>query len=187
MDLVVTMKTITYHSRVCVDLCNTIAHVTKAIEGIFGPVPDPLLCFHPRTPKIFWMRENRIARRIFETAEPMEGAAEVINQLAQDYEIIYLTARPEWAKELSANWLKKHGFPDAKIICVQDKYSWIKENGAVLMFEDDPRHIKKIQTLIPVLVPAQPWNQGLETRFNNWRDVIAKPKYLNRERAASRV
>jgi uncharacterized HAD superfamily protein len=179
----------TYHSknRICVDLCNTVAHVSKLIERVFGPIPNPLLYSHPRTPKIFWEKENKIARKIFESAEPIEGAAETLNQLAQKYEIVYLTARPEWAKELSVNWLSKHGFPKAEIVCTQDKYSWIKENGALMMFEDDPKHIKEIQTLIQVLVHAQPWNQGFETRFNNWRDIIDRPKHFNRKRAIKGV
>ena len=178
-----------YHfkNRICVDLCNTVAHVSKSIERVFGPVLNPLLYFHPKTPKIFWENENRIARRIFEGAEPIEGAAEALNQLAKKYEIVYLTARPEWAKELSADWLDKYDFPKAEIVCTQDKYSWIKENGAVLMFEDHPQHIKKIQTLIPVLVHAQPWNREFETRFNNWGDIIVRSKHFDRERAIKGV
>ena len=161
---------------ICVDICNTIADITTVIEGIFGPIPNPLAYFHPKTPAFFWRHRNIIAEKIFKTAPPIEGAPGAINQLACNYKIIYLTARPEWAKDITANWLKKHNFPAGDIICTQDKYSWVRKNPVILMFEDDPRHIKKIQTLVPVFVLAQPWNKGLGIRFESWRDIFDKPQ-----------
>lgn len=175
------------HSRILIDICNTIADVSKAIEGVFGPVPEPLLFSHPKTPRIFWERENRIARKIFETAEPFEGAAEVLNQLSKHYEILYLTARPQWAKKLTYNWLERHGFPAGEIVFTRDKYSWIKENGGLVMFEDDPRHIKIIQTLIPVLVHARPWNKGFESRFEWGEELIIDRHCFYRKNTAGGI
>lgn len=152
-----------YRSKiVAVDLCDTIAEVTEAIEGIYGPRPDPLNCYHPATPKPFWDDpENRIAREIFKFARPV--SCNLVNYLTKYYQIVYLTSRPEWSRYISEKWLKQNNFPAAPIVHTQDKYFWVLKNGAALAIEDLPEHIIKLQTIAPVLVPPRPWNQRLYT------------------------
>ena len=155
---------------IVIDLCDTLAQVTKAIEGIYGPMPDPLKLFHPAVshPEFWADSGNWIAHEIFKFAEPMPGAVEKVNWLAQKGQIVYLTSRPEWSKSISEKYLKQTGFPNAPVVCTPDKYSWVLKQGASVAFEDLPYHIKKLQLLVPVFVPSQTWNKGLGIQFN-WK------------------
>ncbi len=158
---------------VVIDLCDTVAQVTNAIEGIYGPMPDPLTPSHPAVwhPDYWADPNNRIAREIFKFAEPIPGSVEGVNYLARKGPIVYLTARPEWSKHISENYLRQNGFPEAPVVCTPDKYSWVLKHGAVVAIEDMPKHIEKLQLLIPVFVPTQTWNKGLGIQFN-WKGGI---------------
>lgn len=158
---------------IVIDLCDTLAQVTKAVEGIYGPIPDPLNCFHPAVshPEFWANSGNRIAREIFKFAEPMPGAVKGVSYLAQKGQIVYLTARPEWAKGTSEKWLRQNGFPNAPVVCTPDKYTWVLKHSAMAVFEDLPTHIKKLQSIIPVYVPSQPWNRRLGIQFD-WKEGL---------------
>ncbi len=44
-------------------------------------------------------------------AEPMEGSVEMMKKIAEQYNVIYLTQRPDLLTHLSKSWLRKHGYP----------------------------------------------------------------------------
>lgn len=49
-------------------------------------------------------------------ADPLlpEGA-QLVADLAQRYEIVWLTGRPEWLRELTADWLERHEVPGTEL------------------------------------------------------------------------
>ena len=52
---------------------------------------------------------------------------------------LYVTHRPLFAYDATKNWLKKHGFPMAKLVVVnkrEDKLSYLKENKIDILVED---------------------------------------------------
>jgi hypothetical protein len=160
-----------FKNIVVVDLCDTLAQVTKAIEGIFGPCPDPFVCFHPSVIKEFWMDpDNRIAQEIFKHADPLPGSTEGVRKIARSHQIVYLTARPEWARGISEKWLSQNGFPSAPVVCAQDKLNWVARNGAAWAIDDNPAQIKKLLSLVPVFVPSREWNIGLGKQFK-WEEL----------------
>jgi len=153
---------------IVVDLCDTLANVTQAVEGIYGPRPDPLRFFHPAVvSRDYWADPgNRIAHEIFKYADPLPGAAREISRLAKIFRVVYLTARPGWAKPVSESWLRLNKFPAAPIICSPDKYAWVQKICAVAAIEDNPDQILSLQQLVPVFVASQPWNEGLGIQLN---------------------
>lgn len=44
-----------------------------------------------------------------------EGLA-VVDRLAVDHEIIFVTGRPEWLREVTQRWLKEHGFGGHRLL-----------------------------------------------------------------------
>ena len=160
---------------IAVDLCNTLAKVNEAIEDIFGPVPNPSILYHPATPPSFWANpKNRIAREIFLFAEPFPGSAKALNRVvSQGWEIVYLTSRPEWTKDISIKWLNLNKFPKGPVITTPFKTNWALKNSPALVVEDDPKHINPLQHIVPVFVPAHPWNEGFAPRFR-WERRIAQ-------------
>lgn len=156
-------------SSIFCDIDNTIADTCSVIEGIFGPMPNPLDLFHPNTPFLFWFIPNKKAKAIFSSAKPIPFARESLSILAKNQEIIYLTARPKWSKSLTKHWLRKNKFPPGKIIHSFQKNNYVSKNSIVL--EDDPKQIKKIKKIAQVYVHKRTWNKDLENTFV-WRDVF---------------
>ena len=44
-----------------------------------------------------------------------EGRA-VVERLASDHELVYLTGRPEWTRSDTEEWLERHGLPSARLV-----------------------------------------------------------------------
>lgn len=51
-----------------------------------------------------------------QVSEPIAGSPETLHELARDYEIMYLTARPRFTLEKTRRWLEEHGYPRAPVI-----------------------------------------------------------------------
>ena len=49
-------------------------------------------------------------------ADPLlaEGAR-LVADLGSEHEIVWLTGRPEWLRDVTENWLARHGLPDAEV------------------------------------------------------------------------
>jgi len=151
------------------DLDDTLVNTTAAIEGIHGPVPDPLKHFHPATPFEFWDRPNGQAAEIFRFADPIPFAQNVLCVLADRYRLIYLTARPKWAKFITERWLQANRFPAGEIICTLQKDLYVIKYKPLAVFEDDLRFINKIKNLAPLYVHKRPWNMHLQNF--TWEDL----------------
>ncbi len=148
---------------VFVDLCDTVADVKKAIEGVFGPLPDPLQYYHPKIdPDFFLDPGNRIAGEIFKWAEPIPGSKAGIYLLSQRFRVVYLTARPLWAKGISERWLELNGFPTAPVVCSSDKLALVRKHKPLFVIDDAPANIVALSPYARVLIPAQSWNEGLK-------------------------
>lgn len=167
-----TVKVLPMRNRkiLAVDLCNTVAAVNAAIAAILGlgarwewrtydlrpaGVSDPDAWFraHPG---------------VFAEAEPMEGAVEALDTAVRcGWEVLYLTARPEWARGLSLEWLRRHGFPPGRLVMTADKARACLALRVSAAVEDSPNQIRSMSRVVSVYAPAQPYNGSrLE-----WRDI----------------
>jgi hypothetical protein len=50
------------------------------------------------------------------SAKPMEGSKVVLDRLATDHTIVYLTHRPDFLGPTSKNWLQTHGYPAGPLL-----------------------------------------------------------------------
>jgi phosphatidate phosphatase APP1 len=53
-------------------------------------------------------------------ARAVPDAAETLQHLSREYNIVYLTVRPVYLHYQSHKWLSDHGFPSAPVICAPD-------------------------------------------------------------------
>ncbi len=115
-----------------------------------------------------------------------EFASEIIQKLkAEGHEIYLVTARNNYGlpkeydgkmKELVEKWLKDNAISYDKIIYTEEsKLPYCVGNYIEIMIEDDPEHIEKIATKIPVLCFDSQYNKKIEgcniTRVYSWYDV----------------
>lgn len=166
--------------RVAVDICNTIADVNDRLKVFLGERPDPESYDYPgATPEFF--KEHAV--EIFGGAPPLPGALEGVRLLAVNHEIIYLTARPEWARDITRKWLEYWGFPEGRLVMTGNKAEAALELGVLIALDDAPHEIRALQNVVPaVLVKRQPYNRGLGLRFD-WDGLlpVLKAVYTNVE------
>ena len=69
---------------------------------------------------------------------------EELKKIAANHEIIIISARPDWSKNLTEKWLRYHQIPFSKVYCVgfgkgtrQRKLKVIKKESVELFIEDD--------------------------------------------------
>lgn len=147
-----------------VDICNTIADVNAEIEKILGPRPVPEEYFHPLATDGFFLKHPEV----FIDAAPFPGAAQSLHRLIKDLnsDIVYISARPEWAKKITISWLKENGFPDGDLILSADKAAVAKDLYVSMAIEDAPFEIEKLKAAgIQVIVKSQPYNKKYGPQF----------------------
>lgn len=90
--------------------------------------------------------------------------AELLGELAMDHDIRYLTGRPERLRTVTAEWLARHGLPDAWLemrpdtdrrpsrLYKRDRLrSWLHGAEIALVVDDDPEVVAMVRQLrIPV-------------------------------------
>lgn len=159
----------TYPSKVAaVDICNTIADVNAVLERLLGRKPDASSYYHPGLAPDFFRRH---AEEVFGAALPLPGAVEGVRALAKWYRIIYLTARPEEARQVTLEWLRYWGFPEGELVMTRDKVRAAGELGVDLAIDDAPHELAALRRAVPVvLAKKQPYNAGLAPAFE-WTAV----------------
>lgn len=113
-------------------------------------------------------------------AAPVEGALQAVRLLASEFELHLVTARPARRIEYAREWLDKeklldcfHGFHSSQGV---PKEQICRSIGAVILVDDDRRHVEKLTGLIGIHLTAdvnrQAGDDGLYT-CRNWEDAVS--------------
>lgn len=141
-----------------IDICNTLADVNFQLEKALGPNPNPFNYYHPGVTESTFKNFPWL----FTQAPPIKGSVEGTHQIAKNYRIVYLTARPEWARQITLEWLNRNGFPSAPVIFSKQKGEVARELKATLAIDDAPYEIISLSKIVPkMLIHQQPYNLGL--------------------------
>lgn len=124
---------------------------------------------------------RKLEEKIYTLGIPLPNASEVLNQLQRDgHEIYYITARPgkKNIKEVTKNWLKKHGFPyhgDHLLMNSVNKAKVAKKIGIDLFFEDAPNHLDCLYKAgVPTVIVDAVYNRDYPhplPRITDWKEV----------------
>lgn len=130
---------------------------------------------------------RKLEHKIYSLGVPLEGAAEILSQLHQEgHQITFITARPGMPhiREVTQEWLKKHGFPfDGSNLrmSAQNKGKVALELGIDLFFEDAPNHLDRlVEAGIPTVIMDAVYNRDYPhdlPRIRSWaeaRELIRK-------------
>lgn len=153
---------------VVVDLCNTICDVNGLIEELFSVKRLPgVYRFDNLRPEFF-----RECPEIFSFPKAFERAADCLRMIQeQEHEIVYVTARPAEAEEVTLQYLRENNFPEGKVVFSSDKVSVckdiLKEKKLLFAMEDEPEKILSYKKAnIPVLVKRWDYNIGMAQSFD---------------------
>ena len=50
-------------------------------------------------------------------SDPLDDSVDVLQSLARDFQILYLTARPRFLGDKTRDWLERHGYPAGPLLC----------------------------------------------------------------------
>lgn len=118
-----------------------------------------------------------------EELDLVEGSKEIVNNLVEKHEVVFITSRPKEHKEPTKRFIKKYFPEDLKIIHSEEMDKTIDKNkepvtkGDIcekesidIMIEDNPRYAKDCaERGIFVFILEKPWNKGYS--FENHRNV----------------
>jgi uncharacterized protein len=118
---------------------------------------------------------------LYRDSKPRSCAQEELGWMDQRYRIVYITARYHLYRDLTHEWLCRHGFPNRDIICTgsHDKLQAIQDQHVELMVEDRLENALDIwgKLNVPVYLLDTPYNQGELSkgivRVKNWHEIKA--------------
>lgn len=142
---------------IAVDICNTLADVNGQISRLAGghkrdqygledigyPEPQRFFEDHPD---------------VFSAASPIPDSLRAIRKLAEKFRIVYVSARPAWARGRTVEWFQMHQLPPGPLYLTKDKAKVMRKLRPLFAIEDSPEEIARISTVCPVLVIGQPYN-----------------------------
>lgn len=69
---------------------------------------------------------------------PFDHSVEVVNDLAEQHDIFYISNRDQGCQQATRQWLTAKGFPNAELVCtMEDKGPWLSECQYII--DDRPR------------------------------------------------
>lgn len=147
---------------VLVDICNTLADINSEIERMTGVARIAGQYRHPSVcPE--WFLEHL---EVFANAPVIRGSVEYIHRIAVQYDVLYVTARPQESESVTREWLRRNGFPDAPIIFTNNKVASTRGLDIAFAIDDAPEEIEAYTRAgIFTLIPAWDYNEGYMSRF----------------------
>lgn len=124
-----------------------------------------------------WFLRNE--GNIYSKALLAESAKEILDNLAQAHQLIYISARNQDHHKITVNWFDQLQLPYHQITLLgsHDKIYIAKENAIEIFFEDKLDNANDIaeELNIPVLLFNTPYNQGKlhhhVNRVQHWREA----------------
>lgn len=121
--------------------------------------------------------------------EPIRGAKEAVKKLAQKHELYLVSARPEYLRSQTEEWIKKHFAGLFKGIYLTNQSSIkggrevskgyiCKKLGCNVLIDDGSHHIESVTKAgAKVIILNRPWNSYHRfpkyiMRANNWDEII---------------
>ena len=122
-------------------ICCDFSHLIAEATGTDKPMES--YAFDDFTPEQAAAAKAALPRAYTE-GRPYEGMAELSHRLAEHNEVRYLTARPEWARDKTCEWLRKHGFYTGTVIFNRDKALILSCYPNAVIVEDHGKNIEEI-------------------------------------------
>lgn len=123
---------------------------------------------------------NKHTDKLLTNPELNLNSVEVINQWAEDHEIIIITARHGKEYDSTLDWLQRTGISFDKLYVVhnRDKHEVLIEEGIGLFIEDKYETVIKVEEHMPETINVlinTPYNQGKlmaqSKRVTDWEEI----------------
>ncbi len=91
----------------------------------------------------------------------------LIQNLAKNFEIFYITARKPQVSVATKTWIKHHKFPypENLIIVNKSKVEPVIENNIKIFVEDRDKYAIELRDYCEVFLIKKPWNEHIQNEF----------------------
>ncbi len=159
-----------------VDICNTLANVNAELakRGVDTSI------YPSDIPDGIW---NDVS--IFSEAEPIMPVVELVRELAGQYDIVYLTARPPSARYITLSWLQRNHLPKAPLIHTNGRLkaefvaAYSLTENVIGVVEDAPHELQSIMRVrpdVPLYIPD--WNYNKHISIGTRIEWVDQKKVL---------
>ena len=141
-----------------VDICNTLADVNGELNRLgFQTSVYPSV-----------VPAEVFTEEMYRQAAPIWPIIRLVQRLAKQYAIVYLTARPENVREVTKEWLQAYGLPAGPVVHTQGRLKGnvalelVHPNWIAGAMEDSPHELESYARFIPgirLLIPDWPHNE----------------------------
>lgn len=116
---------------------------------------------------------------IYFDSYPYAGSQEVLNKLAEEHSIFYITSRPSDCFHATKRYLSRHGFPQVENLILSDKKAHFCRLLEIdYFFEDREEYVIMLQNLCKVILIRKPWNEHLWDEFITIGSVLESAKII---------
>ena len=157
--------------KIAIDICNTLVDINSLIEK--EGYRKNRGSYYYDVPKNFF--KERLD--VFLNAKPFNGACDALWRIAEIYDIVYITARPLEAAEVTKKSLFEiNNFPPGKIIHTTNKVKAFRKEGCCVAIEDAPDEIYEyIKAGITVYIHSRDYNTSFAGyRFISWESLFER-------------
>lgn len=128
---------------------------------------------HFKDDESLWTWIEKSTPNFFHELEPVKGAVESLQKLAQDHEITIITDKPKWAEDAPLYWLTKWRVPYSSIYITKTK----ADISCDIYLDDGPHNLVALRTCTNAIVArmVKPWNFPMAdvVDINSWDEFVA--------------
>lgn len=109
-------------------------------------------------------------------SDPYPDAVEILSSLYRKHKLTFITARPEFCKEITIKWLNRYNIHYHNISFVNDKLDECQKLNVDILIDDAPHYAEEFAALKkPYILFDQPYNQHIDHesvfRARNWKEI----------------
>jgi uncharacterized HAD superfamily protein len=120
-----------------------------------------------------WQDNMICTEFLYSQRPPLRETIELLNRLAEKFEIMYITSRPEDVRNTTEHYLKTYKFPcNESLIMSRDKVTEIRMAAPDYYVEDRGDIAVAIDNFTKVFLFAQPWNEQYRDKFEVINNLV---------------
>lgn len=110
---------------------------------------------------------------------PTKDCEDFINVVKDKFEIYYITARPDYVKTTTEQYLRRHNFPFLdNLIFTHDKVNMARKLQLSYMLEDNIKQIEGLSKVTNAILIAQPYNKEIWDKYPTAHSLMSALQFM---------
>jgi uncharacterized HAD superfamily protein len=116
---------------------------------------------------VMWRHNMTRLEPIYNTRPPSKEQMQTVHNLSEQFELVYITNRPEDVRMSTERYLRVYDYPDREsLIMCDDKVTEVRMISPDFYVEDRGDIATKLKEFTHVILYAQEWNEEYQNNFS---------------------